>query len=114
MLPVSPLDQVRSTLIASFYQGHRPELADLVASAGLELDLPGLWITPREAGLSPLWLEEQLSAAAMEADYPSPGSMSWLRAAPLGPAPPYEAAGVVVRRLRQCGCAGTEFVPPLL
>jgi hypothetical protein len=74
MLPVSPLDQVRSTLIASFYQGHRPELADLVASAGLELDLPGLWITPRETGLSPRWLEEQLSAAAMESGLP----FSWI------------------------------------
>ena len=70
MLPVSLLDQVRSTFIAAFYQGHRPELADLVASARLELDLPGLWITPREAGLSPLWLEEQLSAAAVESGLP--------------------------------------------
>ena len=74
MLPVSPLDQVRSTLIASFYQGHRPELADLVASAGLELDLPGLWITPREAGLSAAWLEEKLWAAAVESGLP----LAWI------------------------------------
>jgi hypothetical protein len=53
MLPVSPLDQVRSTFIASFYQGHRPELADLVASADLELDLPGLWITAPGNRLEP-------------------------------------------------------------
>jgi hypothetical protein len=74
MLPVSPREQVRATLIASLYKGHRPELADLVQSAGLELDLPGLWITPRETGLSPRWLEEQLWAAVVESGL----SFSWI------------------------------------
>ena len=74
MPPVSPLDQLRSALIISLYKGHRHELADLVASAALELDLPGLWITPRETGLSALWLEEQLSAAALESGL----SFSWI------------------------------------
>jgi len=75
MLPVSPLDQLRSALIISLYKGHRPELADLMASASLELDLPGLWITPREAGLSAAWLEGKLWAAAVESGLP----LAWIR-----------------------------------
>ncbi len=37
----SPADAIRQALIGSFYDAHRPELADLVASADLALDFPG-------------------------------------------------------------------------
>jgi len=81
MLPVSPLDQVRSTLIASLYKGHRPELADLVAAADLALDFPGVWVRPHDPGLSAGWLEGKLWAAAVESGLP----LAWIRVLSAGP-----------------------------
>jgi hypothetical protein len=58
--------------MATLYAEHRPELADLVESAELELTNEGLWIRPelffRE--LSPAWLETALVRAACEAGLP--------------------------------------------
>lgn len=69
---MSPADPFRSTLIASLYRDHRPELADLVASAALCLDAPGLWVQPALEfdGLSAEFLEPLLLAAATEAGLP--------------------------------------------
>jgi len=49
-------------------QAHRPELADLVASADLDLDFPGLWLRPQASfrSLNPAWLEPRLLSAAVE------------------------------------------------
>jgi hypothetical protein len=75
MLPVSPLDQLRSALIISLYKGHRPELADLVEAADLALDFPGIWVRPHDPGLSAAWLEGKLWAAAVESGLP----LAWIR-----------------------------------
>jgi hypothetical protein len=54
--------------MASLYRAHRPELADLVASAELDLDYPGIWIRPGASfgSVSAAWLEPRLLAAATE------------------------------------------------
>jgi hypothetical protein len=69
---MSAPDPLRHTLIASLYRDHRPELADLVASAALCLDSPGLWVQPAPEfdGLSPQFLEPLLLSAAIEAGLP--------------------------------------------
>jgi hypothetical protein len=73
---MSAPDPFRHALMASFYQDHRPELADLVASAGLCLDAPGLWVQPAPEfdGISPQFLEPLLRAAAAEAGLP----LAWI------------------------------------
>jgi len=66
----SPADAVRQALIGSLYKIHRPELADLVASADLAVDLPGVWLRPADRSLSPAWLEGKLFEAALESGLP--------------------------------------------
>jgi hypothetical protein len=61
--------------LCSPYKGHRPELADLVAAADLALDFPGMWVRPRDPGLSAAWLEGKLWAAAVESGLP----LAWIR-----------------------------------
>jgi hypothetical protein len=77
VLPASPLDQLRSALVTSFYQEHRPELADLIESAELLVDGPGVWVRPAPSfrGVSPAWLEPHLLTAALEAGLP----LEWIR-----------------------------------
>ncbi len=74
-LPSSPADALRSALIGSLHAAHRPELADVVASADLAVDLPGVWLRPLDRSLSPAWLEGKLFEAAVEAGLP----LSWIR-----------------------------------
>ncbi len=52
----SPADAVRQALIGSLYKVHRPELADVVASADLTFDCSGVWLRPQDASLSSTWL----------------------------------------------------------
>ncbi len=68
--PSSPADAVRQALIGSLYRVHRPELADLVASADLAVDLSGVWLRPTDGTLSSAWLEGQLVEAALESGLP--------------------------------------------
>ncbi len=71
-VPSSPAHAVRIALIDSLHHAHRPELADLVESADLDLDFPGLWLRPHESfrSLSAAWLEQRLLAAAVEGGLP--------------------------------------------
>jgi len=66
----SPADVVRQALIGSLYRVHRPELADVVASADLTFDFSGVWLRPLDGSLSPAWLEGQLAEAALESGLP--------------------------------------------
>ncbi len=68
----SPADAVRQALIGSLYKIHRPELADVVAAADLDLDFPGLWLRPGDSfrSLSAAWLEPRLLSAAIESGLP--------------------------------------------
>jgi hypothetical protein len=65
---------VRSALMGSLHQAHRPELADVVAAAELALDFPGLWLRPRASGLDAAWLEGKLFAAAVADGLP----LAWI------------------------------------
>ncbi len=69
-LPPSPADAVRHALIGSLYKIHRPELADVVASADLAFDYGAVWLRPLDGSLSPEWLERQLAEAALESGLP--------------------------------------------
>lgn len=71
-LPSSPADALRSALIDSLHAAHRPELADVVASADLAVDFPGLWLRPEASfsSLNPAWLEPWLLSAAVESGLP--------------------------------------------
>lgn len=68
----TPHAAVRSALIASLYREHRPELADLIETAELCLDFPGLWVWPDPsfASLRPAWLEDRLLSAAPRSRFP--------------------------------------------
>lgn len=69
-LPPLPLDNpLRQALMASLTHEHRPELADLLASADLFLEGRGLWVRPAAgfSGVSPAWLASHLQTAACEA-----------------------------------------------
>jgi hypothetical protein len=66
----------------SLIHAHRPELADIVASAGLTLDFPGVWLQPRDSSLSSAWLAAKLWAAALEDGVP----VSWIQVVPGGEA----------------------------
>lgn len=68
--PPSPADAVRQALIGSLYKIHRPELADVVASADLTFDFSGVWLRPLDPSLSPAWLEGRLAEAALESGLP--------------------------------------------
>ena len=68
--PCSPADAVRQALIGSLYRVHRPELADLVASADLAVDLSVVWLRPLDRSLSSAWLEQRLLSAALEGGLP--------------------------------------------
>ncbi len=74
---LSPTDSVRLALMQSLYYCHRPELADLVESAELVLDLPGIWLRPddsfREVGATAM--ERTLLEASTEAGLP----LTWIR-----------------------------------
>jgi hypothetical protein len=70
-----PVDVVRSRLMASCGHGHRPELADLIATARLELEFPGLWVWPHTPGLNAAWLAAKLLTAAVESGLP----LEWIR-----------------------------------
>jgi hypothetical protein len=59
----------------SLIAAHRPELADLVASADLGLELPGICLKPHTPGLSAAWLEGKLFTAAVESGLP----LEWIR-----------------------------------
>ncbi len=61
----SPADAVRAALIDSLHAVHRPELADLVASADLALDFPGVWLRPAADGLDAAWLEQTVFEASV-------------------------------------------------
>ncbi len=73
---LSPIDGLRLALMQSLHRAHRPELADLIESAYLVLDLPGLWVRPNEATRT--WcsesravaIEQALLAASTEAGLP--------------------------------------------
>ncbi len=73
---LSPLDTLRLSLMQSLHRAHRPELADLIESAHLVVDLPGLWVRPDEATRT--WcneskavaIEQALLAASTEAGLP--------------------------------------------
>lgn len=67
-LPLSFENAVRLRLIVSLYEEHRPELADLVESAELQITDEGLWVRPDAgyAGVSSGWLEPRLLSAALE------------------------------------------------
>ncbi len=73
---LSPLDTLRLSLMQSLHRAHRPELADLIESAHLVLDLPGLWVRPDDATRT--WcseckavaIEQALLAASTEAGLP--------------------------------------------
>ncbi len=56
----------------SLRHAHRPELADLVASADLDLDFPGLWLRLQDSfnSFSAAWLEQGLLSAAVEGGLP--------------------------------------------
>gem|GEM_PF-4249346 len=73
--PLSPADALRLALMDSLHHAHRPELADIVASAELDLDYPGVWVRPLDASLGSAWLERKLCAAAVEDGVP----VSWIR-----------------------------------
>ena len=66
----SPANAVRQALIGSLYKAHRPELADVVASADLAVDFAGVWLRPLDGSLSSEWLEEQVIEAALESGLP--------------------------------------------
>ena len=72
---LSPSDTLRAALMHSLVAAHRPELADLVASADLDLDFPGLWLRPHDSGLNAIWLEPRLFSAAAESGLP----LAWIR-----------------------------------
>lgn len=74
---LTPLDSVRLSLMQSLHHAHRPELADLVETADLVLDLPGVWLRPADAfaGVSAALLEPALLEAITEAGLP----LSWIR-----------------------------------
>jgi hypothetical protein len=57
---------------------HRPELADPVASADLDLESPALWLRPHDSGVSAAWLAGTLFAAAVESGLP----LEWIRVLP--------------------------------
>ena len=104
----SPADALRAALVHSLHAAHRPELADVVASADLALDFPGVWLRPAAGGLDAAWLERPfgrlgrdrlplewvrvLSGAAGQGSGPL-RKPRWL--------PAREAAGLVVPGLRQ-------------
>ncbi len=71
----SPARALRHALMSSLYAAHRPELADVVDSAELALDFPGVWLRPADPALSPAWLEEKLEAAALA----SVVAVDWIR-----------------------------------
>ncbi len=73
--PSSPADALRAALIDSLHAAHRPELADLVASADLALDFPGVWLRPAAAGLDAAWLEQTVFAASVANGLP----LEWIR-----------------------------------
>jgi hypothetical protein len=62
----------------SLVAAHRPELADPVASADLDLEFPGLWLRPHDSGLNAAWLELRLFSAAIESGLP----LEWIRVLP--------------------------------
>jgi hypothetical protein len=61
----------------SLVAAHRPELADFLSSAEIDLDFPGLWVRPEAAfgSVSSAWLEPRLLAAAIESGLP----LEWIR-----------------------------------
>ncbi len=74
---LSPSDSVRLALVQSLYHCHRPDLADLVESAELALDLPGIWLRPAEsfADVGAAAVESALLKASTEAGLP----LMWIR-----------------------------------
>ena len=76
--PSSPADALRAALIDSLHAAHRPELADLVASADLALDFPGVWLRPVAGDLDSAWLERTLLAASVANGLP----LEWVRVLP--------------------------------
>jgi hypothetical protein len=71
----SPAHSLRLALMDSLFHAHRPELADVVASADLTLDFPGVWLQPADPSLATAWLEGKLWAAAVEEGVP----VEWIR-----------------------------------
>jgi hypothetical protein len=65
----------------SLIAAHRPELADLVASADLDLAFPGIWLQPHTPGVSAAWLAGKLFTAAVESGLP----LEWIRVLETGP-----------------------------
>jgi hypothetical protein len=76
--PSFPSDVLRAALMHSLIAAHRPELADPVASADLNLEFPGLWLRPHDSGLSAAWLAGKVWAAAVESGLP----LAWIRVLP--------------------------------
>ena len=73
--PSSPAEVLRAALIDSLHAAHRPELADLVASADLAFDFPGVWLRPAAADLDAVWLEQTVLAASVANGLP----LQWIR-----------------------------------
>ena len=73
-----PSDTLRAAWMGSLVAAHRPEWADPVAGADLDLDFPGLWLRPHDSGVSAAWLERRLFAADLESGLP----VEWIRALP--------------------------------
>ncbi len=71
----SPADALRAALVHSLHAAHRPELADVVASADLALDFPGVWLRPATGGLDAAWLEQTVFAASVATGLP----LEWVR-----------------------------------
>jgi hypothetical protein len=73
----SQRDVVRSALMTSLHEEHRPELADLIESAEILVDRRGVWVRPATSfsSLSASWLEPRLLAAAVRGGLP----VEWVR-----------------------------------
>ena len=74
---LSPIDSLRLALMQSLYRCHRPELADVVESAELLPDLPGLWVRLQES-LSESGAE-QVESILLEASTEAGLPLSWIR-----------------------------------
>lgn len=74
---LSPVDSVRLALMQSLYRCHRPELADMVESAELLLDLPGIWLRSDDSFTE--FGAERMECILLEASTEAGLPLSWIR-----------------------------------